>query len=416
MTERVFITDEILATFDPPPFGERRIWDTSVLGFVVRIYPTGRRVFGIKHKVDGRQHWTTIGTAEESWDAESARARAVWIRQQSQKGRSKAKLGSWNDRPLPPSPSAYTVADVISHYFEEGRRERFDKRERSWFSQEENMRRHVVPRIGHVKLRDVQRHHIVGVIRDTMDGKRVAGAGHGISTNKLWGGPGIARLVYANTKTIFNWAMDKGFIETNPATRIALPRRPAIGRRITVQEVKSILAALDQLRATRKISINVAAAIKILIFTGARNHEIRGLRWSEVRYDQRALVLPPARSKTGNRTGERRIALPQVAADLLKTLPREGPFVFAGRNAQDCISALYPYWRQVLDTAGVSYIRIHDLRHTFASVASDIGQPVPTISAALGHSSIVTTQIYLHQKKDAVIDLSEKVAMAFLEA
>jgi integrase len=151
------------------------------------------------------------------------------------------------------------------------------------------------------------------------------------------------------------------------------------------------------------IGPHAAAALRLLIFTGARLREILHLRWEHVDFERGLLLLPT--SKTGKKT----IVLNAPALAILSTLPRSGEYVIAGTSVDNPRSDLKKPWRAVASRAGLTGVRIHDLRHTHASVGAGAGLGLPIIGKLLGHTQSATTQRYAHLDNDPLKKASENI-------
>ncbi len=148
---------------------------------------------------------------------------------------------------------------------------------------------------------------------------------------------------------------------------------------------------------SRDIHPRFAAAIRLLLFTGARKSEIMGLKWTEIDFDHHRLVLSPERTKTGGRVGERHIPLSSAAVGVLEQIPRTSAWVFtAGRRMNGHARGLQKVWVTVREHAGLGALRVHDLRHTFASLSLANKESLVLISRVLGHTSTRMTERYLH--------------------
>lgn len=148
----------------------------------------------------------------------------------------------------------------------------------------------------------------------------------------------------------------------------------------------------------------IVAAFRLLILTGCRLGEIQTLKWEYV--TPRHMELPDSK------TGARRIPLPQAARDVLDALPRlpGNPYVIAGTvEGQHATDLQYP-WRRIRARAGLDDVRIHDLRHTYASVAVSSGMPIQMVGRLLGHSQLQTTMRYAHLADDPVLDAAAQNA------
>jgi integrase len=155
-----------------------------------------------------------------------------------------------------------------------------------------------------------------------------------------------------------------------------------------------------------------ALAIRLLILTGARLNEIMTLQWAHVDLQRAFLFLPD--SKTGKKP--LRLSAPAIA--LLEQAPRVdgNPFVIVGFVEGSHLVNLQKPWRSVRDLAGLPDVRIHDLRHTFASMAAASGASFPMIGKLLGHSQPQTTARYAHLADDPIQKLNDDVGTAISNA
>ena len=149
-----------------------------------------------------------------------------------------------------------------------------------------------------------------------------------------------------------------------------------------------------------------AAALRLLMVTGCRLTEVLTLQWDDV--DRKAGELRLRDAKTGPRM----VALTPAALRVLSELRRvpRSRWVFTGRTPDRHLSQLTTYWHQVRARAGVEDVRIHDLRHSFASRALALGEPLPMISRMLGHSKLQSTARYAHLARDSVHESAARVA------
>jgi integrase len=191
-----------------------------------------------------------------------------------------------------------------------------------------------------------------------------------------------------------------------------------IGEAIREAETIGLPYAVDETKPKAKhapkedhrrtvIGPHAAAALRLLIFTGARLREILHLRWEQIDFERGLLLLPT--SKTGKKT----IVLNAPALAILTSLPRVGGYVIAGTSAgskdEKSRSDLKKPWRAVYKRAGLEGVRIHDLRHTHASVGAGAGLGLPIIGKLLGHTQSATTQRYAHLDNDPLKKASEHI-------
>jgi integrase len=191
-----------------------------------------------------------------------------------------------------------------------------------------------------------------------------------------------------------------------------------IGEAIREAETIGLPYAVDEVNPKAKhapkeanrrtvVGPHAAAALRLLIFTGARLREILHLKWENVDFERGLLMLPT--SKTGKKT----IVLNAPALAVLNGLPRIGTYVIAGTSAggqhERPRSDLKKPWRAVSKRAGLTGVRIHDLRHTHASVGAGAGLGLPIIGKLLGHTQSATTQRYAHLDNDPLKKASEHI-------
>lgn len=162
------------------------------------------------------------------------------------------------------------------------------------------------------------------------------------------------------------------------------------------------------------IGEHAAAALRLLIFTGARLREILHLRWSEVDLERGLLLLPDSK------TGQKPIILNAPAMSVLANLTRVGVYVIAGETAglpnEKPRSDLKKPWRLVSKRADLEGVRLHDLRHTFASVGAGGGLGLPIVGKLLGHSQAATTQRYAHLDNDPLRRASNAIGSRIADA
>jgi integrase len=237
--------------------------------------------------------------------------------------------------------------------------------------------------------------------------------------------PYQANRLLAVIGSLYTFAERQGLVRENynPARKIEKFAESRRERFLTSKELERIGAAIRQgetvgipwVRDSAKlkskhlvkeanqrtlISTHAAAAIRLLIFTGARLNEILRLRWEHVDLERGLLLLPD--SKTGRKT----IVLNQPALDILTGHPRVGEFVVAGDAVDRPRADLKRPWASVCMHAGIEGVRLHDLRHTFASIGAGASLGLPIVGKLLGHSQAQTTARYAHLDADPLVRAS----------
>jgi integrase len=234
---------------------------------------------------------------------------------------------------------------------------------------------------------------------------------------RVTGGEATARRAKAVAAAMFSWGMEHGLVGGNPFLGIKLTVAPIRERFLAKDEVGRLLDAIADLQAASALSSTFADAIRLLFLTGARKTEILALRWSEIDTTRKMLILPAERTKAGGKSGERRIALSAPALDILSrryaTVEQTGRdtkaegrelissrLVFPAARGDGHATGLRRAFVQVCAKAHLPGLRIHDLRHSFASFAIADGASVFLIGKLLGHASARTTERYAHLAND----------------
>jgi integrase len=234
------------------------------------------------------------------------------------------------------------------------------------------------------------RHRISDVLRAD-----VAGFHHGLRDR-----PYQANRALGVLSKMMNVAEEWGLRPdgSNPCRHVKKYREVKRERYLTREELQRLGAVLADKETKATESPFVIAAIALLVLTGARLSEILTLRWAYVDLENGVLRLPDSK------TGAKLIYLNATAIQLLRTMPRMqgNPHVIAGAKPGAHLVELQKPWRRIRAKAGLNDVRIHDLRHSFASVAAGTGMSLPMIGKLLGHTQASTTQRYAHLATDPV--------------
>ena len=395
-----------------PTAGETRIWDTEVRGFVLRVYPSGRKVYALKCRVNGRQHIHTVGVHGSPWTPDQARAAAAEALRRANQGEdpSAAKKAARE---------ALTVGDLIGRYLADGPATKLAKRESTWKIDAANLNRHVRPILGGKVANAVTKADATRAVRDIASGKTaIDEKTKPRGRARVTGGEATARRTAAVASAMFVWGMEHGLVGINPFGGIKLGRASVRERFLSREEAGRFLDAIADLQGKFLLSETFADALRLLLLTGARKTEILGLRWSEVDQLRNVLILPPERTKACGKTGERRISLSAPALEILSrrraTSDAETPatgslFVFPAARGEGHAIGLRRAFAKVRAKANLEGLRIHDLRHSFASFAVADGASLFLIGKLLGHASARTTERYAHLSNDPLQDAADQI-------
>jgi integrase len=361
------------------------IRDTELNGFGARCQQ-GAPSYFLQKKIQGRVRWFTIGPHGSPWTPETARKEAVRLLfsiangtdPNSQKQEERARA---------------TTRDVVE-VFMAIHGTKLKPRTREEYAR--LFKLHILPAFGTHKIGDLTKSDVARF--------------HA----KLAHAPSGANFALAVLSKLCTWCEEHGYRDenSNPCRRIQKYRQNKRERFLSLEELQRLGQVLGQAEADQNIGMFAALAIRLLILTGARLNEIMTLQWAHVDLQRAFLFLPD--SKTGKKP--LRLSAPAIA--LLELAPRVdgNPFVIVGFVEGSHLVNLQKPWRYVRDLAGLPDVRIHDLRHTFASMAAASGASLPMIGKLLGHSQPQTTARYAHLADDPIQKLNDDVGTAISNA
>jgi integrase len=225
------------------------------------------------------------------------------------------------------------------------------------------------------------------------------------------GGKGVAAQCVTLVSAIFAFAIERGRCGDNPARGVKKAPVRKVERFLSEAEIARLAAALDA-EAQRTGNPYPSAAIKLLLLTGCRRGEIVNLRWEHVDFEHECLRLPDSK------TGAKIVYLNAPARVLLQELPRmaDNSRVIPGMRADSASAAIENAWERVRAAAGLIGVRLHDLRHSFASVGAAGGLSLPIIGALLGHKHATTTARYAHLSADPLRAANDAVGVRIAAA
>ncbi len=382
-----------------PGSSDRFLWDSEVTGFALKVTPTGRKVYVCKYRFgSGRRAPTrrkTIGEHGSPWTVEAARKEARNILAKVAFGEDPAKEKQEAKKVL-------TVRELCAEYLEHG----VSLKKASTIATDRGrIDRHIKPLIGHVRLSDISKATVTRFMKDVAEGKTAVDVKTGHRGRAIVsGGKGTAARTAGLLGGIFSYAVDAGLMANNPVRGVKRYRDNKSQRFLSADELIRFGQALREAEA-RGANPQAAAILRLLILTGCRKGEIQELLWSQIDFDLGFLRLPD--SKTGYSIRP----LNGAAKTVLQSQPRyQGTdFVFPSEGLDRPYIGTPKVWQKVRAEAGLDDVRLHDLRHSFASVAVSGGASLPVIGALLGHKDAATTAQYAHLSDDPVRGAAEAV-------
>jgi len=415
------LTKRTVEAIRSPAKGEPpvEIWDTEIRGFHCRVPASGRAVYRFWYRAGGVQKVMTLG-AHGIVTAEQARERAKSLAGAVAEGRDPAAEKEAGKRAAEEERRrSITVGELIERWLVEGRVAAPTKRERSWATDASCLRRHIAPLLGKVAVRNLTKDDIAKAQRDIAAGRtakdeKTRWRGRAI----VLGVPGIARRSLAAFSSCLSWAVDQEIIAANPVQRVKLLAQNRVERFLSEQEAGGLLDALNAMEREGALLPVHADCVRVLLLTGARRSEIAELCWGEVDLQRGLLTLQPSRHKAGGSQGIKHIVLNSAAAAVIASRPRIKDRVFPAPSdpMQGCDASLSKAWSRIRTRADLPGLRLHDLRHSFASFGAAGGASLLLIGKALGHSQAATTHRYAHLGANPVRELADKIGARIMGA
>lgn len=378
-----------------------KAWDTATTGFGVRCQRK-YKIFWLKYRFQGRPRWYTIGKHGAPWTVEGARKEAKRLLGQVAAGIDPAEA---RDR----AKGDLTIAELCDLYLREGCA---TKKPSTVATDRGRIERHIKPVLGKMGVRQVRKGDVQGLLRDVADGKTAIDEKTGFRGRALvTGGKGVATKSVALLSAIFNFAIDLGLCTENPAQGVKTFKSKSTERFLSAEELSRLGEALSGAEQEGANPFAIAA-IRLLALTGARKSEVLSLHWKRdsngagyVDFDHSCLHL------MDSKTDEKRVPLGAPALELLTNLPRiEGnPYVFPGSSSGHYVG-LQKVWNEIRRRAGLENVRLHDLRHSYASTAVASGDSLYLVGKVLGHQQASTTQRYAHLSDDPLRAVADRTA------
>ena len=352
---------------------EYTVWDTRLAGFGVRVRPSGHKSYVYHRHAEGQSRKFTLGpVALGSVDEARRDCMEVWGRIQSGE---RVEGADGAQAPL--------FRDFVAGSWRAACYEPCKQSTRT--SKEWALNNQLLPVFGAMPLDRIDR---MGVIR-WFEGYSATAPG----------GANSALLVF---RQIMNHAISRGHIETNPTRGLKRNPRPKLTRFLSREEIGRLHEVLDEYELRRPSCKAQADIIRLLLLTGCRTGEILKLQWREVDGDTLDLE--------DSKTGPRQVLLSPEARAIIERQPRSGnPWVFPSPMNPARARFDLSLWKKVRKLAGIEDVRLHDLRHTFASQAAMQGIPLPVVARLLGHAQVQMTLRYAHVSDRDVEAAAERI-------
>ena len=382
------------------------IWCSELKGFGIFVQPTGSRTYFVDYRNrDGVRKRMTIGRHGKI-TAEEARKLAIAVLGETVKGRDPAEERVQQRKAL-------TVKELCDRYLAAaekrlilGKGDR-PKKASSLYVDRGRINRHIVPLLGNKRVQSLRPADINKFIEDVATGKSATIEKTSKKRGKciVRGGLGTATRTVGLLGGILTYAVGQGVIERNPVHGIRKPADGVKKRRLTDDEYR-LLGRILQETATDEQFKTTLQIIRYLALTACRRSEAIHLKRSEVDVDASCLRLVD--SKEG--ASVRPVGLPVL--DLLASLVADDGqgFVFKGTVEGKPLIGFPRLWKKLFKDTALSGVTPHVLRHSFSSIANDLGFTEATIGALMGHSRGTVTGRYIHTVDSLLVMAADTVA------
>ena len=352
------------------------VWDNEIRGFGVRVNLNSKKTFILKYRVgqgrSARVRKPVIGTYGVMKVDEARKIARKWLLEASE----------GND-PKEVDKTSILLKDFCNVYLQQ--HANIKKKLSSVIEDKRLMRLHIIPNFGNVCLKEITRSMI------TKHHQSMYQTPHGANR--------FLSLMSKMMNLAERWEYRP--LNSNPCRHIE--RYKEEGRQIylSMEQIEKIGHVIKQMEQTE--SIFVLSAIKLLLFTGRRTGEILTLKWDYIDFENSKMNLPDTK------TGAKSFFFSPTVKQILLNLPNKEGFVFKSVLKDKRVTTVRHIWKKICKLAKIENVRVHDLRHTYASLAVQNGYSLPIISKMLGHADIKTTQRYAHLHDDPVNQAVEKI-------
>jgi integrase len=374
---------------------DRIVFEARTEGFGVRVTPAGTKIFIAQARVGGRPRRIAVGRHPDVSVA-TARADARVVLEALRAGRDPKAEQAARAREL--EAGQMTVAALAMRWLAEHVELKLKPRTAADYRLLVEQR--IDPELGHLVISKVTKDHVL---------KFHAGM------SKT---PRRANYAVSTFRSLMSFAEDVGLRPpmSNPARKIKMYREGRRERFLSEPEIAKAAEAIALCEREGVIGPHAAAGLRLALLTGARSGEVTAIKWTDIDRQRRQIRLADDGDEPGRKSGARTIYLNDAAIEVLNGVPRLEPFVIAGAKAGQPYKNLSRAWEIVRAKAGLDDVRLHDLRHSFASLAASKGHSLLMIGKLLGHRVPSTTQRYAHLTRDAASAVADELGGAIATA
>jgi integrase len=375
------ISEKVVKNLTPPNTGNRINYDSQIPGFGVRITAAGAISFILNYWIHGRERRISIGRWP-SWTVVAARNRALDLRREISDGAD--PLEERQQKRTQP-----TVSDLCSQYLDGYAATH--KRPHSIRDDKQMIDSTILPKFGQLRVEAVSRQGIEKLhasLKET---------------------PYLANRVIALLSKMFSLAVEWGWVSKNPTQGIPRFHEDRRERWLQQEELQRFVEALDSYS-----NQSTADALRLLLLTGSRKSEVLAAEWPMFDLQQGLWTKPSAHTKQKQ---IEHVPLSAAALELLARMKKQSSgegFLFPGKTGH--LTTLRGPWAGICKAAGLSGVRVHDLRHSYASYLVSNGVSLHIVGKLLGHTQPQTTQRYAHVAHESLRDASNLFGNIFQSA
>jgi len=370
------ITEKIVRALKAPHLGSRILYDDEVPGFGVRITANSVISFVLDYRINERKRRYTIGRYPELGPA-AAREEAIQLRGALRVGED--PLAEKEQRREAP-----TIEDLFNDYLE--RHAKIYLRPNTIRSNESMARNDILPKIGKIKVTDLKRRDIEALHQSLKES------------------PYQANRVRALLSKMLNLAKNWEWRSDNPCEGVPKYREEKRDRWLSTQEIERLCTALD-----KHPNQSAANAIRLMLLTGARRGEALTATWEDFNLELGIWTKPSHHTKQ-KRTEHVPLSAPALQLLVSMKEKSESPYLFPGEVPDKPTQELKRVWTSLCKKAQLKNVRLHDLRHTYASHLVSSGMSLPIVGRLLGHTQPQTTARYAHLADDPLRQATNRFA------
>jgi integrase len=369
---------------------DRIVFDTQISGLGLRVTLAGKRIFIAQARVGGRKRRLTVGYAP-AMTLSQARAEAPQTLAAMRSGVDPTAERKVRQRAA--VARTISIGELAERWMADAVIPKL--KPRTAFDYQQLLTKHILPALGRHTVAEIDREHVERLHLD------------------MRGTPRRANYTIATIRALFNFAIRRDLRSpgSNPAAGIKMYRERARERFLNEAEMAAAAEAIAEAEREGKVGPFAAAGLRLALFTGARSGEVTAIQWDHIDWQRRLIRLPD--SKTNE---PRTIHLSDAAIEVLRTVPHVGPFVIAGAKHGEPFKNLSRAWIIARSYGGLKDVRLHDLRHSYASLAASQGVSLQMIGKLLGHKVTATTARYAHLARDAAQAVNDDIGAAMTAA